>query len=44
MEQMELREEIEIIAQSDEPESALFDFDSKVQDVSAATRAIKNTA
>lgn len=31
MEQMELREEIEIIAQSDEPESALFDFDSKVQ-------------
>lgn len=31
MEQMELREEIETIAQSDEPESALFDFDSKIQ-------------
>lgn len=31
MEQMELREEIEIIAQSNEPESALFDFDSKIQ-------------
>lgn len=31
MEQMELREEIETIAQSNEPESALIDFDSKVQ-------------
>ncbi len=31
MEQMELREEIEEIAQSSDPESALFDFDIKVQ-------------
>ncbi|NNN57870.1 co-chaperone HscB [Vibrio sp. 1-2 (7-a)] len=30
MEQMELREELEEIADSTEPESALFDFDSKV--------------
>ncbi|MGY0617351.1 co-chaperone HscB [Vibrio sp. FJH11] len=30
MEQMELREELEDIADSSEPESALFDFDSKV--------------
>lgn len=31
MEQMELREEIEGIAHSSDPSSALFDFDSKVQ-------------
>lgn len=31
MEQMELREEIETIAQSGDPESLLFDFDNKVQ-------------
>ncbi|WP_203345924.1 co-chaperone HscB [Vibrio alginolyticus] len=30
MEQMELREELEEIADSSDPESALFDFDSKV--------------
>ncbi|WP_029789214.1 co-chaperone HscB [Vibrio harveyi] len=30
MEQMELREELEDIADSSDPESALFDFDSKV--------------
>ncbi|MCS0302027.1 co-chaperone HscB [Vibrio diabolicus] len=30
MEQMELREELEEIAESTDPESALFDFDSKV--------------
>lgn len=30
MEQMELREELEDIAGSDDPESALFDFDTKV--------------
>ncbi|WP_038175038.1 MULTISPECIES: co-chaperone HscB [Vibrio] len=30
MEQMELREELEDIAASDDPESALFDFDTKV--------------
>ena len=30
MEQMELREELEEIAASDDPESALFDFDAKV--------------
>ncbi|MGU3845969.1 Fe-S protein assembly co-chaperone HscB, partial [Vibrio diabolicus] len=30
MEQMELREELEEIADSTDPESALFDFDSKV--------------
>ncbi|MHA2800073.1 co-chaperone HscB [Vibrio harveyi] len=30
MEQMELREELEYIADSSDPESALFDFDSKV--------------
>ncbi|EPN4955883.1 co-chaperone HscB [Vibrio antiquarius] len=31
MEQMELREELEEIADSTDPESALFDFDSKVR-------------
>jgi len=31
MEQMELREELEAITQSSDPESALFDFDSKVE-------------
>ncbi|MCA2017819.1 co-chaperone HscB [Vibrio tritonius] len=30
MEQMELREELEAVEQSSDPESALFDFDSKV--------------
>ncbi|SDI07744.1 molecular chaperone HscB [Vibrio xiamenensis] len=30
MEQMELREELESIAQSSDPESSLFDFDAKV--------------
>lgn len=31
MEQMELREEVEEIAHSADPESALFEFDGKVQ-------------
>ncbi|PWF70273.1 co-chaperone HscB [Vibrio sp. T9] len=33
MEQMELREELEEIADSTDPESALFDFDSKVSKI-----------